>query len=311
MDRAATGPWKDILAEVRHIEQHFGDDTAYRMTPLLIAAYALAIPIVLGLISGINESGSARMVSKEAYIVRYVVRSLLSWWVTILATYVLAVALRPWKPSFLVLMVCGPVITVILNAPLSLIWQPLFTSYLAEGSQFYPLWPWRFDDTTYLKEGLLALLTNEIIWVSFNITFWRAFDVRLYGFPPPAARGRKTVPADSAEHVPLSDPSLHAAFLDRLPKEIGINIIALEAQEHYTKVHTPLGSALILYRFGDAVKDMTGQGGLQVHRSHWVQTHAIQQVDRSGRTYELTLTTGIKIPVSRSYKVKIDELGLA
>lgn len=283
----------------------------YRMTPLMFAAYVLAVPIVLGLISGINESGSARMVSKEAYIARYVVRSLLSWWVTIMVTWGLAIALRPWKPSFLFLLVCGPMITVILNAPLSLLWQPLFTPYLAEGSQFFPLWPWRFNEMPYLKESLLALLTNEIIWVSFNITFWRAFDVQLYGFPPPSAQAAPAmVTPDTAEVVSKNTP-VHSAFLDRLPKDIGTDIIALEAQEHYTKVHTLLGSALVLYRFGDAVKDMTNQGGLQVHRSHWVLTDAIEQVDRSGRAYELTLKTGLKIPVSRSYKVKIDDLGLA
>lgn len=284
---------------------------SYRMTLALAAVYALSIPIVLGLISGINESGSARMVSKEAYIARYVVRSLLSWWVTILATYLLAIALRPWKPSFIFLLVCAPVVTIILNAPLSLIWQPLFTPYLAEGSQFFPLWPWRFDDMSYVRESLLALLTNEIIWVSFNITFWRAFDVQLYGYPPPAARLRSEAPMPDGALSPPQAPSPHSAFLDRLPVEIGIDIVALEAQEHYTKVYTPLGSALVLYRFGDAVKDMASRRGIQVHRSFWVHTDAIETVDRSGRAYELTLNTGLKVPVSRSYKVKIDELGLS
>lgn len=298
------------MAEVKHMAPGLDDSQAYRMTPLMIAVYALAVPIVLGLISGINESGSARMISKEAYILRYVVRSLLSWWVTILATYALAVALRPWKPSFIALLACGPVITVILNAPLSLIWQPLFTPYLAEGSQFFPLWPWRFDDAAYLRESLLALLTNEIIWVSFNIIFWRAFDVQLYGFPPPLARPKQVLTESDEAGVSSQPSSFHSAFLDRLPKEMGTEIIALEAQEHYTKVHTLLGSSLVLYRFGDAVKDMSSQGGLQVHRSYWVLTDAIQQVDRTGRTYELTMNTGIKVPVSRSYKIKVDELGL-
>lgn len=301
-----------MLSDVNQTRPSYGNESSQRLTLALFAAYALAVPIILGLISGINESGSARMVSKEAYMARYIVRGLLSWWATILVTYALAIALRPWNPRFLFILICGPVITVILNGPLSLIWQPLFQPYLAEGYQFYPLWPWRFDDPAYLKEGLLALLTNEIVWVSFNLIFWRAFNVPLYGFPPPSAvRGHSS--AESAEpesSFSVQPASPHSAFLSRLPLDIGTEIVALEAQEHYTKVHTPLGSALVLYRFGDAVKDMTGQGGLQVHRSFWVRSDAIQTVDRSGRAYELTLKTGLKIPVSRSYKVKIDELGL-
>lgn len=282
------------------------------MTPVMLLIYALAIPVILGLISGINESGSARMVSKEAYILRYITRGLLSWWVTILATYVIAVALKPWRPSFFLVLVFGPIISNVLNGPLSLIWQPLFEPYLMEGSQFYALWPWRFTDAEYLQEALLALLTNEIIWVSFNYVFWRIYSVRLYGFDPPTTQSGPAVDGDVATDTPglsVQRPQ-SSAFLDRLPAELGTDIVALEAQEHYTKVYTALGSDLVLYRFGDAVKDLAALPGLKVHRSFWVNTDAIVDVDRSGRSYELTLSTGLKVPVSRSYKVKVDDLGL-
>ncbi len=281
------------------------------MTPVMILVYLLAVPVLLGLISGINESGSARMVSKEAYLMRYIVRGLLSWWTTILATYVVAIALRPWKPAFIVVLVCGAIITNFLHAPLSLIWQPLFVAYLAEGSQFFPLWPWRYDEAKYLQESLLALLTSEIVWLSFNLVIWRGFMITLYGFSPPS----RLPPSGLAEdrNAPAAGPEQtpHSAFLNRLPKDIGTDIVALEAQEHYTKVYTRLGTALVLYRFGDAVKDMALQSGIQVHRSFWIKTDAIESIDRSGRTYEVTMKTGLKVPVSRSYKVKIDELGLA
>ncbi|MEQ8736658.1 MAG: LytTR family DNA-binding domain-containing protein [Rhodospirillaceae bacterium] len=299
------------MSEMTHNHGRSETEDAFRITPTLLLVYLLAVPVVLGLISGINESGSARMVSKEAYIMRYIFRGLLSWWTTILATYVVAVALRPWKPHFLLVLVFGPLINIFVNAPLSLIWQPLFEPYLAEGSQFFPLWPWRFGDPVYLKESLLALLTNEIVWVSFNVIFWRAFSVRLYGFTPPSPR--QSTPAERPENeTALNLPVVAASspFMDRLPKDIGTNIIVLEAQEHYTKVQTNLGTAMVLYRFGDAVKEMARHSGMQVHRSFWVNTSAIESVDKTGRTYELTMTGGGKVPVSRSYKVKIDEMGL-
>ena len=299
------------MSEMAHNRGRFEAEDAFRITPTLLLVYLLAVPVVLGLISGINEAGSARMVSKEAYMMRYIFRGLLSWWTTILITYFVAVALRPWKPHFFLVLICGPFINIFVNGPLSLIWQPLFEPYLAEGSQFYPLWPWRFGDPVYLKEALLALLTNEIVWVSFNLIFWRAFTVRLYGFKPPS-QSAFAASALAEEEIASNAPVTPTAspFMDRLPKDIGTNIIFLEAQEHYTKVQTKLGSAMVLYRFGDAVKEMARHSGMQVHRSFWVNTSAIESVDKTGRTYELTMTGGGKVPVSRSYKVKIDEMGL-
>ncbi len=280
-----------------------------RMTPFWIAVYALAVPVVIGFVSGVNEGGSARMVSKEWYILRYIFRGILSWWVSISVMYVLVAVLKPWNPRFITLLLIVPVFTIVLNAPLSLIWQPLFAPYLAEGSQFYQLWPWRYTDPDYLTEGLLALLTNEVIWVSFNLALWRGLGFRLYGYAPPAAVPAPVDPPVGDETLSVSRG--HApAFFDRLPPEIGKDIVALEAQEHYTQVYTGEGTALILYRFGDAVKEMAPGQGLQVHRSFWVNTDAIYSVDRSGRSYELTLKNDLKVPVSRSYKVKVDELNL-
>lgn len=274
-----------------------------------IAIYLLAVPVMLGLISGVNEAGSARMVSKEWYILRYTTRGLLSWWVQIASAFALVALLKPWQPRFLTVMVIAPVVTIVLNAPLSLVWQPLFEPYLAEGSKFYPLWPWRFSDPEYLSEGLFALTTNELVWVTFNYVLWRGLGFTLYGYPPPDGAGRMAAPTAALSNSPAA-PGYTPTFIDRVPKEIGTDVIVLEAQEHYTKVHTRSGTALILYRFGDAMKEMVHTNGLQVHRSFWVNADAIAAVTKLTRTYELTMDTGLKVPVSRSYKVKVDELGL-
>jgi hypothetical protein len=285
-----------------------GQSAGRAMPPYWLVVYALAVPVVIGLISGVNEGGSARMVSKEWYILRYVFRGLLSWWASIAVMFALAAILKPWNLRFITLLLITPIITIVLNAPLSLVWQPLFEPYLAEGSQFYPLWPWRYTDPDYVTEGILALLTNEVVWVSFNLALWRGLGFRLYGFPPPAVASHTTLSPADEPGASLGNPV--PAFFDRLPADIGKEIVALEAQEHYTKVHTAEGTALILYRFGDAVKEMAPGKGLQVHRSFWVSSDAIAAVDRSGRSYELNLKTGLKVPVSRSYKVKVDELDL-
>ena len=91
-------------------------------------------------------------------------------------------------------------------------------------------------------------------------------------------------------------------FAKKLRPELGRNILALEAQEHYIKVHTDQGHELIHYRFGDAVHELTGTPGLQVHRSYWVAEDAVVAVEPVGKSYRLTLRNGLTVPVSLAYR---------
>ena len=112
--------------------------------------------------------------------------------------------------------------------------------------------------------------------------------------PPPAQNG---VPAAAA---PLPNP-----LLDQLPAEIGSDIVALEMEDHYVRVHTMMGSALVLMRLRDAMALVTGIEGMQVHRSWWVARGAVEDVLRDGRNIRLKLPRGIEAPVARA---KITEL---
>jgi DNA-binding LytR/AlgR family response regulator len=50
--------------------------------------------------------------------------------------------------------------------------------------------------------------------------------------------------------------------------------------------------------------------GLQVHRSFWINTAAIEGIRRAGRSYEIVLQGGLEVPVSRSYRYALKEAGL-
>lgn len=78
-----------------------------------------------------------------------------------------------------------------------------------------------------------------------------------------------------------SGSSLPRALLSRLPNRLGDEIVALQAEDHYLRVHTILGSDLILMRLSDAVAAIGPDLGLQVHRSWWVAHDAICEVIRS------------------------------
>ena len=109
-----------------------------------------------------------------------------------------------------------------------------------------------------------------------------------------ATRLRPAMPVQRSERPPVP-------FLDRVPARLGRELIALEAEDHYLRVHTVLGSELILARLSDAVAQLDGYDGLQVHRSWWVAADAVSGIDSSrGRTV-LNLRNGVSAPVSRTY----------
>jgi hypothetical protein len=91
-------------------------------------------------------------------------------------------------------------------------------------------------------------------------------------------------------------------FLERLPAKLaGAEIWAVEAEDHYLRLHTSLGQDLILMRLSDAVPELQGIEGAQVHRSWWVARNAITEAVRGDGRATLTLKDGAEVPVSRTY----------
>lgn len=89
-------------------------------------------------------------------------------------------------------------------------------------------------------------------------------------------------------------------FLQRLPSELkGAEIYAVSAEDHYLRIHSSKGSALILSRLSDAIRELNGIEGAQTHRSWWVARGAIKDVQRSRGKVQLTLKDETVAPVSR------------
>jgi hypothetical protein len=91
-------------------------------------------------------------------------------------------------------------------------------------------------------------------------------------------------------------------FLDRLPLKLrGGEVWAVEAEDHYLRLHTSKGQDLILMRLADAIDELQGIEGAQVHRSWWVARDAITEAVRGDGRATLTLKDGAEVPVSRTY----------
>ncbi|MEC8456533.1 MAG: LytTR family DNA-binding domain-containing protein, partial [Pseudomonadota bacterium] len=102
--------------------------------------------------------------------------------------------------------------------------------------------------------------------------------------------------------APPSQPTRPARFLDRLPPRLkGATLYAVQAEDHYLRLHTDRGSDLILMRLSDAVEELEGLEGARTHRSWWVARSAVRAVDRGDGRATLTLEGGLNVPVSRRY----------
>lgn len=127
-----------------------------------------------------------------------------------------------------------------------------------------------------------------------------------------AGEGENVAPAAASEKIaPATLPPAVSGsrFLDRLPPELGSELIALEMEDHYVRAHTALGSELVLLRMRDAVEELDGIAGEQVHRSWWVARGAVADVKREGRNIRLVLDNGMEAPVARANVTPLKKAG--
>jgi len=97
---------------------------------------------------------------------------------------------------------------------------------------------------------------------------------------------------------------------DKLPHRLRqARLIAMAAEDHYLRVHTDKGEALILMRLSDAIAAVDRLDGARTHRSWWVARDAVERVERGDGRARLILSGAIEAPVSRTYAPKLREAG--
>jgi DNA-binding LytR/AlgR family response regulator len=113
------------------------------------------------------------------------------------------------------------------------------------------------------------------------------------------ARRRERRIVETVVAPPL--PEAEAVFRRRLSgKRRMAQLLALEAYDHYVRVHTDAGTELISLRFSDAMAELACAHGYRVHRSWWVSAQAIEAGRWRRGSGELKLAGGLVVPVSRS-----------
>lgn len=110
-------------------------------------------------------------------------------------------------------------------------------------------------------------------------------------------------------HAPMAGQPA-SRFPARLPPKLkGAAIRAVQAEDHYLRIHTDRGSDLILMRMSDALDELEGLEGAQTHRSWWVAKDAVRDVARGDGRATLTLEGGVVAPVSRRYARALRDAG--
>ena len=93
-----------------------------------------------------------------------------------------------------------------------------------------------------------------------------------------------------------------SALRAKLPPRLArARLVAVEAEDHYLRIRTEAGSALVLMRLGDALEALSGLDGFRTHRSWWVARTAVEAVRWKGGRGALSLSDGSSAPVSRTY----------
>lgn len=159
--------------------------------------------------------------------------------------------------------------------------------------------------------GINAVMEGQIVWRVLPVTWFFvlvicAFVTVIIGFSEHMQALR-----EAAENPPSASAACASpALTDKLPHRLrAARLISMSAEDHYLRVRTDSGEALILMRLSDAVAACAGLDGAQTHRSWWVARDAVTDARKGDGRGIFILEDGSEVPVSRSYYPALREAG--
>jgi hypothetical protein len=310
-------------------ESDLGRRTAYDWLRSAGTFYVVT-PLTIALLYASLRSGLAALMPFPKGLLFWTLLILPAWWAAHAMACVAHFVLRPWTPPLWLICVLGSVSQALLLSPFYRMYHSWAASTLTSGAQLVGNWPLPAFTIEYAVSLLWVLTPGAIIWTSINYFYDRLLNVPRFRYTQPATSGAPQTPptqlatssapppqpAQSASEDPVqsppASPSEPAASVDiasppplltrsKLPATA--EIIALTAEEHYVRLYTDAGTDLVRYRFSDALEEMAGvASGMQVHRSWWVRIDRVINWHIRGRSYELELEQGLRVPTSLAFR---------
>jgi LytTr DNA-binding domain len=266
-------------------------------------ALLIAPPVLAGVVLGANQTRAGAYLPWLLSIGYWVSISLITWLSLAVGTIATHVLLRPWSPPAWLCWLAGAVAGSLMARPLiystAAIFRPMMQAPVLR--EMPPMAP--------TAEFLGYYITN---W-SVIIAMWLAACWLTEKWRHEASRSGDAVSPDWAEgDGQWADNWENDAFLRRIPNALGRDILALHSEDHYVRVYTRHGDALILAAISDAVRalELNCSPGQRVHRSWWVANGAISGSEVRGRKLVVSLANGIEVPISQTYREIVKVSGL-
>lgn len=130
----------------------------------------------------------------------------------------------------------------------------------------------------------------EVVGPSLPLWYAQTVTIGLVAVGAGALLARR-LPTAPTPGQPAPSGRAYPALLD--------DVLALQMEDHYVRVHREGGSELLLMSLGRAVERVQS-AGLRTHRSWWVARHAVRAVEGDVRSMRLRLSNGLVAPVARS-----------
>ena len=244
-------------------------------------SWATAIGLALGVIGPFGSYGNGGAVERIAYWTG------LLWAGTLLLGVSVGAAVRfgsargfptPFTAGVATLAACAPLAAVVAGVGRG-VW-PRYTGSLS------PL-DW-YAQTVFIAAPLVA----AVLWLE-----------RIRAEPSGAPELAHSAEATIAPVVPIG------AAASGLPPQLRADVLCLQMEDHYVRVHTAQSSELVLMGLRRAMTEVGVSRGEQVHRSWWVTRSAVQRVELEGRTATLVLENGLRVPVARNRVAILREAG--
>ena len=256
------------------------------------AAFYLGVPAFTALLFGLNHSGMARLLPIQVAVPYWFGLTLPLWVLLDLCTRVVLRVLAPWTSRAWAAALVGAAVGTVL-------FSPYVAAYVRLFGQFVP------DARLYVVNTPLHGHAGVAQWIAFSGVplYWLLVSfvfARLFGFPRYALVPSALPVEAAAAPVAADEVAASPAFMQLVPPHLAGRILALQAEDHYVRVHTDRGDSLIRYRFSQAVQEVRAIAGLQIHRSYWVATSEIKSVTPDGKGLRVALHNGLSAPVSRS-----------
>ena len=272
----------------------------------IILSFYIGVPLGLGLFFALSQSGTEPLVGITGHLVYWLISTLLSWQFLAIGTKLVSVVLKPAGTPFIAVLIIGFALGIALWVPASHFRDFLVGDFVEEGQALK-------STTRYMD--IVVTISNWLLgiglWVSANYFYLFILGVNRFNYSADGKKVRRfrnwLLPTEKSESGHFSAQSPYPRLHNRLTDPHQATILALIAEDHYTRVILPTKEELIYIRFKDAIGAMHGQEGFQTHRSYWISADAAINYKEKGQSACIKLSNGRDIPVSRTFRQAVKE----